>query len=336
MNSVKRTQVLPLLLFSLFLLLLSDVADAQAIYATRTGHKYHLAGCRHLRQSMIQITPTQARQMNLGPCKHCRPPVFSTYRVPPQNSVQSNQVVEGLRRISEATGRMTEEMMERYKDLIRAQQIQREYSSQTRSGQVSQYPGNNATTRQDQTRQVTTTYTTSNPRAELEKWGLSVYTGIQLRSYTGYPVIENVKLSTNVLSYSLLLGLRIPLSRQNALLLEGEFGSLSNGARDAMANDLDGHVLGMKHELWPRWQIGGTLWLLRFLRLGVSYGGFSFVGTDMSELHHYQDEFNFIAITPGLRVEFGGWGIEGTWSYLRVESVAAAVSEAGFGLFFIF
>ena len=43
------------------------------VYVTRSGSKYHSAGCRHLSKSKIPILLEQARQ-KCGPCSVCKPP----------------------------------------------------------------------------------------------------------------------------------------------------------------------------------------------------------------------------------------------------------------------
>ena len=44
------------------------------VYITRTGSKYHRAGCRYLRQSMIPIKLSDAKK-RYGACSVCRPPM---------------------------------------------------------------------------------------------------------------------------------------------------------------------------------------------------------------------------------------------------------------------
>jgi len=46
---------------------------SQTVYITRTGHKYHRDGCRHLK-SRIPIS-LQAAKQQYAPCKVCMPPV---------------------------------------------------------------------------------------------------------------------------------------------------------------------------------------------------------------------------------------------------------------------
>ena len=45
----------------------------QVVYITRTGHKYHRAWCRYLRQSKIEISKSEAVEDGYTPCKICRP-----------------------------------------------------------------------------------------------------------------------------------------------------------------------------------------------------------------------------------------------------------------------
>lgn len=47
------------------------------VYATRTGEKYHRAGCRHLARSQIPMALADAAA-RYGPCSVCRPPTLST------------------------------------------------------------------------------------------------------------------------------------------------------------------------------------------------------------------------------------------------------------------
>lgn len=44
------------------------------VYKTATGSKYHLAGCRHLSRSKIEINLKEAKLENLHPCSVCHPP----------------------------------------------------------------------------------------------------------------------------------------------------------------------------------------------------------------------------------------------------------------------
>ena len=47
----------------------------QVVYVTKTGAKYHLAGCRHLAKSAIPLSLKQAAE-RYTPCSVCSPPVM--------------------------------------------------------------------------------------------------------------------------------------------------------------------------------------------------------------------------------------------------------------------
>lgn len=47
--------------------------QSQVVYRTRTGKKYHRAGCSYLK-SIIETTVSEAQAMGLGPCSRCNPP----------------------------------------------------------------------------------------------------------------------------------------------------------------------------------------------------------------------------------------------------------------------
>lgn len=48
----------------------------ETVYATRTGAKYHRAGCRHLARSQILMSLKEAAA-RYGPCSVCRPPILA-------------------------------------------------------------------------------------------------------------------------------------------------------------------------------------------------------------------------------------------------------------------
>ena len=49
-------------------------AQDQTVYITRTGTKYHRAGCRSLARSSIPISLKGAKARGYTPCAICRPP----------------------------------------------------------------------------------------------------------------------------------------------------------------------------------------------------------------------------------------------------------------------
>lgn len=41
------------------------------VYVTKTGHKYHRAGCQYLKSSAIKMTRSEAIKGGYSPCKRC-------------------------------------------------------------------------------------------------------------------------------------------------------------------------------------------------------------------------------------------------------------------------
>jgi hypothetical protein len=63
-----------------------EPSKTDIVYATRTGHKYHRAGCRYLRYSAIKMTREEAEQRGLTPCSVCNRQAQSTIYVSPKLS----------------------------------------------------------------------------------------------------------------------------------------------------------------------------------------------------------------------------------------------------------
>ena len=61
----------------LFLFLFTLVCQAQTVYKTRTGSKYHTETCRYLKSS-FETTVAQAQAEGLSACSVCRPGAGST------------------------------------------------------------------------------------------------------------------------------------------------------------------------------------------------------------------------------------------------------------------
>lgn len=73
----KRLLKLPVILAFLMALSMSAMAVSDAditVHITATGHKYHKAGCRYLRQSDYKVSLKEAKERGLDPCKVCKPP----------------------------------------------------------------------------------------------------------------------------------------------------------------------------------------------------------------------------------------------------------------------
>lgn len=64
---MKTLQLLLLLLFTTL------AVDAQTVYITKTGAKYHTGSCRYLSRSKIPISLADAKQKGYTPCSVCKP-----------------------------------------------------------------------------------------------------------------------------------------------------------------------------------------------------------------------------------------------------------------------
>ncbi|MFT3827666.1 MAG: DUF5763 domain-containing protein [Chitinophagaceae bacterium] len=59
----------------ILLLLCLVTVKGQSIYKTPYGKKYHLAGCRMVKNVSEKITPEQAVELGLEPCMICKPAI---------------------------------------------------------------------------------------------------------------------------------------------------------------------------------------------------------------------------------------------------------------------
>ncbi|MDP4207461.1 MAG: hypothetical protein Q8928_01475 [Bacteroidota bacterium] len=59
---------------------------AQTVYVTRTGAKYHAAGCHYLSRSCYAIDYKKAVQQGYTACKICKPSVSKTATYPSSSS----------------------------------------------------------------------------------------------------------------------------------------------------------------------------------------------------------------------------------------------------------
>lgn len=60
-----------------FVLLFASFVSAQKVYVTKTGTKYHRAGCKYLKSSSIEVELKDIAD-RYEPCKVCKPPVLKT------------------------------------------------------------------------------------------------------------------------------------------------------------------------------------------------------------------------------------------------------------------
>lgn len=77
--------------------------DKVTVYVTRTGEKYHRAGCRYLARSQIPMALKDAAA-RYGPCSVCKPPTLAqagppsstppTLSSPPKSNAPSAQAVQ--------------------------------------------------------------------------------------------------------------------------------------------------------------------------------------------------------------------------------------------------
>ncbi len=73
MSMVGRTRRVFIGLFSV-LFFTALAAEAQTVYVTKTGSKYHSAGCSYLRRSAIAMDLADAIASGYTPCSRCNPP----------------------------------------------------------------------------------------------------------------------------------------------------------------------------------------------------------------------------------------------------------------------
>jgi len=77
------------------LLLVTTVAEAQSVYKTPSGAKYHTAHCRTVKNVSTKITITEAVALGLQPCKVCRPAVMAgAYKRSSKNTSGEDKTVQ--------------------------------------------------------------------------------------------------------------------------------------------------------------------------------------------------------------------------------------------------
>ena len=63
--------------FLFLILLFSTFINAQSVYKTPSGKKYHLGTCRMVNNVSEKITLERAAELGLGSCKICNPQSYS-------------------------------------------------------------------------------------------------------------------------------------------------------------------------------------------------------------------------------------------------------------------
>lgn len=86
--------------FLLTLLLLAFICQAQTVYKTKTGSKYHVQTCHYLK-SYIQTTVAEAQAEGLSPCSVCSPSARSSSNS--LNAYQNSESGKSLNTYSSST-----------------------------------------------------------------------------------------------------------------------------------------------------------------------------------------------------------------------------------------
>lgn len=68
-----QPRILSLLLFLFYLSVASHSADAQTVYVTKTGKKYHKEDCRYLKYSKYAVSLQEAKDKYYTACLVCKP-----------------------------------------------------------------------------------------------------------------------------------------------------------------------------------------------------------------------------------------------------------------------
>jgi hypothetical protein len=86
-------------ILALALVLAACTSEAQTVYVTRTGTKYHNSSCSYLRQSKISIDLKKAKEQGYTACSVCKPSTKESSKDEPtglktQTPVQQNQTTQ--------------------------------------------------------------------------------------------------------------------------------------------------------------------------------------------------------------------------------------------------
>jgi len=79
----------------ILLTLFCHTANAQKVYRTPTGKKYHLASCNTVNNVSAVLAVAEAVQLGLEPCKICKPPLLNNaYQQAPQTARGESNTVQ--------------------------------------------------------------------------------------------------------------------------------------------------------------------------------------------------------------------------------------------------
>ena len=71
-------KIAPPYLLILIMCMFAFQLNAQSVYRTPSGKKYHKANCRMVENVSKRLSIDQAKKSGLTPCKMCRPPLTSS------------------------------------------------------------------------------------------------------------------------------------------------------------------------------------------------------------------------------------------------------------------
>lgn len=84
---MKPLRVFLLTLSVLFLASIVSTQEDQTVYVTKTGSKYHSAGCSYLKKSSIPMKLSEAVR-SYSPCSRCKPPTLKSSK---EGAVQKSE-----------------------------------------------------------------------------------------------------------------------------------------------------------------------------------------------------------------------------------------------------
>lgn len=86
--------------FILLILFFSLNLNAQTVYKTPSGSKYHMSSCRMVKNVSSGVSLSKAIELGLSPCKICKPPISSAYHLVSKpkkvNGVNSKNQCKGI------------------------------------------------------------------------------------------------------------------------------------------------------------------------------------------------------------------------------------------------
>lgn len=86
-KSIRRSVVLVL---ALLVVGIASAQDDSTVYVTKSGSKYHKAGCGFLKKSSGVAMKLSEVGDRYSPCSRCKPPILKSSSKPPQESKSGN------------------------------------------------------------------------------------------------------------------------------------------------------------------------------------------------------------------------------------------------------